>query len=113
MKVRLPGSGGPGNMQQMLKQAQKMQQDMAALQDDLEQREFTGTAGGDSVTVTVDGKHTVKSISIKPEIIDPEDAEMLEDLLTVAVNEAIGKAIKTSEDEMGAITGGMNMPGLF
>ncbi len=100
-------------MQQMLKQAQKMQQDMAALQDDLEQREFTGTAGGDSVTVTVDGKHTVKSISIKPEIIDPEDAEMLEDLLTVAVNEAIGKAIKTSEDEMGAITGGMNMPGLF
>lgn len=113
MKVRLPGSGGPGNMQQMLKQAQKMQQDMAALQDDLEQREFTGTAGGDSVTVTVDGKHTVKSITIKPEIIDPEDAEMLEDLLTVAVNEAIGKAIKTSEDEMGAITGGMNMPGLF
>ena len=100
-------------MQQMLKQAQKMQQDMAALQDDLEQREFTGTAGGDSVTVTVDGKHTVKSITIKPEIIDPEDAEMLEDLLTVAVNEAIGKAIKTSEDEMGAITGGMNMPGLF
>ncbi len=113
MKVRLPGSGGPGNMQQMLKQAQKMQQDMAALQDDLEQREFTGTAGGDSVTVTVDGKHTVKSITVKPEIIDPEDAEMLEDLLTVAVNEAIGKAIKTSEDEMGAITGGMNMPGLF
>lgn len=100
-------------MQQMLKQAQKMQQDMAALQDDLEQREFIGTAGGDSVTVTVDGKHTVKSITIKPEIIDPEDAEMLEDLLTVAVNEAIGKAIKTSEDEMGAITGGMNMPGLF
>ena len=100
-------------MQQMLKQAQKMQQDMAALQDDLEQREFTGTAGGDSVTVTVDGKHTVKSITVKPEIIDPEDAEMLEDLLTVAVNEAIGKAIKTSEDEMGAITGGMNMPGLF
>ena len=100
-------------MQQMLKQAQKMQQDMAALQDDLEQREFTGTAGDDSVTVTVDGKHTVKSITVKPEIIDPEDAEMLEDLLTVAVNEAIGKAIKTSEDEMGAITGGMNMPGLF
>ena len=113
MKVRLPGSGGAGKMQQMLKQAQKMQQDMAALQDDIEQREFTAVSGGGAVSVTVDGKHTVKEIKIKPEIVDPDDVEMLEDLITVAVNEAIANAVKTSEDEMGAITGGLNMPGLF
>lgn len=113
MKVRLPNSGGAGNMNQMLKQAQKMQADMAALQEDLEQREFTATSGGGMVEVTVDGKHLVKSIKINPEAIDPEDAEMLEDLITVAVNEAISNATKTSEEEMGAITGGLNMPGLF
>ena len=113
MKVRLPNSGGAGNMNQMLKQAQKMQADMAALQEDLEQREFTATSGGGMVEVTVDGKHLVKSVKINPEAIDPEDAEMLEDLITVAVNEAISNAIKTSEEEMGAITGGLNMPGLF
>ncbi len=113
MIVRLPGSGGAGNMQQMLKQAQKMQQDMAALQEDIEQREFTAVSGGGAVSVTVDGKHTVKEIKIKPEIVDPDDVEMLEDLITVAVNEAIANAVKTSEDEMGAITGGLNMPGLF
>ena len=100
-------------MNQMLKQAQKMQADMAALQEDLEQREFTATSGGGMVEVTVDGMHLVKSIKINPEAIDPEDAEMLEDLITVAVNEAISNAIKTSEEEMGAITGGLNMPGLF
>lgn len=100
-------------MQQMLKQAQKMQQDMAALQEDIEQREFTAVSGGGAVSVTVDGKHTVKEIKIKPEIVDPDDVEMLEDLITVAVNEAIANAVKTSEDEMGAITGGLNMPGLF
>lgn len=90
-----------------------MQQDMAALQEDIEQREFTAVSGGGAVSVTVDGKHTVKEIKIKPEIVDPDDVEMLEDLITVAVNEAIANAVKTSEDEMGAITGGLNMPGLF
>lgn len=100
-------------MNQMLKQAQKMQADMAALQEDLEQREYTAASGGGLVEVTVDGKHLVKSVKIKPEAIDPEDSEMLEDLITVAVNEAIGNAVKDSETEMGAITGGLNMPGLF
>lgn len=90
-----------------------MQQDMAALQEDIEQREFTAVSGGGAVSVTVDGKHTVKEIKIKPEIVDPDDVEMLEDLITVAVNEAIANAVKTSENEMGAITGGLNMPGLF
>lgn len=113
MKVRIPNSGGAGNMNQMLKQAQKMQADMAALQEDLETREFTASSGGGMVEVTVDGKHLIKGIKINPDAVDPEDIEMLEDLITVAVNEAISNAIKTSEEEMGAITGGLNMPGLF
>ncbi len=113
MKVRIPNSGGAGNMNQMLKQAQKMQEDMANLQENLEGREYTATSGGGMVEVTVDGKHLVKSIKIKPEAVDPEDVEMLEDLITVALNEAVSNAIKTSEEEMGAITGGMNIPGLF
>ncbi len=113
MKVRIPNSGGPGNMNQMLKQAQKMQADMTALQEDLEQREYTATSGGGMIEVTVDGKHLVKSIKISPDAVDPDDVEMLEDLITVAVNEAVSNAIKTSEEEMGAITGGLNMPGLF
>ena len=113
MKVRIPNSGGPGNMNQMLKQAQKMQADIETLQADLEQREYTAVSGGGMIEVTVDGKHTVKAIKIKPEAVDPEDTEMLEDLITVAVNEAIGKAVKDSETEMGAVTGGFNMPGMF
>ena len=113
MKVRIPNSGGAGNMNQMLKQAQKMQEDMTALQADLEQREYSASSGGGMVEVTVDGKHLVKLIKINPDIIDPEDSEMLEDLITVAINEAISNAIKTAEEEMGAITGGLNMPGLF
>lgn len=112
MKCRIPNNSG-GNMNAMLKQAQKMQEDMATLQADLEEREYSATSGGGAVSVTVDGKHLIKEIKINPDIIDPEDPEMLEDLLTVAINEAIGNAIKTAENEMGAITAGLNMPGLF
>lgn len=113
MKVRIPNSGGPGNMNQMLKQAQKMQSDMAALQEDLEQREYTAVSGGGLVEVTVDGKHLIKKLTIKPEAVDPDDAEMLEDLITVAVNEAVSKAAATADEEMGSVTGGLNIPGLF
>ena len=113
MKVRIPNSGGPSNMNQMLKQAQKMQADMTALQEDLEKREYTATSGGGMVEVTVDGTHLIKSIKINPDAVDTEDIEMLEDFVTLAVNEAISNAIKTSEEEMGAITGGLNMPGIF
>ena len=112
MKVRLPNNGG-GNMNQMLKQAQKMQEDMQNLQADLEQREYTATSGGGLVEVTVDGKHLIKNIKISPDAVDPDDSEMLEDLVTVAVNEAISNAIKSSEEEMSAITGGLNLPGMF
>ena len=113
MKVRLPNSGAPGNMQQMLKQAQKMQADMQNLQADLEGREYTANAGGGLVEVTVDGKHTLKAVKINPEAVDLDDIEMLEDFITIAVNEAIGKAIAESDEEKGAITGGLNMPGMF
>ena len=113
MKVRIPNSGGPSNMNQMLKQAQKMQEDMANLQEDLDNREYTAVSGGGMIEVTIDGKHLVKSIKIKPEAVDPDDVEMLEDLITVAINEAVSNAIKTAEAEMGAVTGGMNIPGLF
>lgn len=111
MKVRIPNSGGGGNMNQMLRQAQKMQEDMAVLQADLEKREYTATSGGGLIEATVDGKHLIKKLKINPDAIDPEDAEMLEDLITVAVNEAIENAAKTAEEEMGAITGGLNIPG--
>lgn len=115
MKARLPQGmgGGPGNMQSMLRQAQKMQEDMAALQEDLKTREYSATVGGGAVTAVVDGNYQVKALSIKPEVIDPEDAEMLADLVTAAVNEAMRQVTATSEREMGAITGGMNLPGMF
>ena len=116
MKARLPqgyGGGGAANLQQLARQAQKMQADMATLQEDLENREYTATAGGGMVEVTIDGKHLVKNIKINPDAVDPEDPEMLEDLITVAVNEAISNASKNAEEEMGAITGGLNLPGMF
>ena len=113
MKCRIPNNSGGGNLNTMLKQAQKMQEDMANLQSDLEEREYTAQSGGGMISVTVDGKHLVKAIKINPDVIDPEEPEMLEDLLTVAINEAVGNAIKTAETEMGAITAGLNMPGLF
>ena len=86
---------------------------MAALQEELDAREYTATAGGNMVEVTVTGKHEVKAIKIKPEVVDPEDVEMLEDLLIAAVNEAIRNATENASEEMGKITGGLNMPGLF
>lgn len=113
MKARVPGmQKGGGNMNAMLKQAQQMQADMAALQADLDEREFTATSGGGMIEVTVNGKHEIKAIKISPEAVDPDDIEMLEDLVTVAVNEAISNATKTAESEMGSITAGLNIPGM-
>lgn len=115
MKARLPQGvgGGPGNMQSMMKQAQKMQENMAALQEDLNARTYEATAGGGAVTAVVDGTHMVQSLTIQPDVVDPEDIEMLSDLVIAAVNEAIRKAVDTSEAEMGKLTGGLNLPGLF
>ena len=115
MKARLPKGvgGGPGNMQSMIKQAQQMQEEMGKLQEELDVREYTVTVGGGAVTAVVDGKHIVKKLEIKPEVVDPEDVDMLADLVMAAVNEAIRQAVDTSEAEMSKITGGINMPGLF
>ena len=117
MKVRLPQGmgGGPSNMQSMLKQAQKMQEDMAALQADLDAREYDVKAGGGMVELKINGKKEILSISIKPEIVDPDDVETLEDIIVAAVNEGIKRVESTNESEMQKITGslGMGMPGLF
>ena len=114
MKARLPKGvgGGPGNMQSMIKQAQKMQEQMTQLQTELDEREYTAAAGGGAVSCTVGGKREVLRLDIKPEVVDPEDVEMLSDLITAAVNEALRKAVETSEAEMNKITGGLNIPGL-
>lgn len=110
MKARLPqGYGkGPGNLAGMMKQAQKMQEDMTTLQAELEETEYTATVGGGAVTAVVTGKKELKTLSIKPEVVDPEDIEMLEDLIISAVNESVRKAEADSETRMNAITGGMN-----
>ena len=110
MKVRIPNQGPSRN--DMLKQVQKMQEDMANLQAELDEREYTATSGGGMITVTVNGKHEITELKINPEAINPEEPEMLEDLITVAVNEAISTASKTSEEEMGVLTGGLNIPGM-
>ena len=115
MKARLPKGmgGGPQNMSSMIRQAQKMQEDMAALQEELETREYDVSAGGGVVTVKINGKREVLSINIEPEIVDPDDIEKLSDILVAAVNEAIKKVDEISETEMSKITGQMNLPGMF
>ena len=114
MKSRLPQGrgGGPGNMQSMIKQAQKMQEDMATLQEDLDAREYDIKAGGGAVTVKINGKLEVSNIEIDPDVVDPDDVETLQDILTAAVNEAIKTVTETNNTEMGNITGSLNMGGL-
>ena len=107
------GGAVPGNMNNMMKQVQKMQQDMERLQSELEEREVEATAGGSAVKVVATGKKIIKSIKIDPEVIDEDDIEMLEDLILAAVNEAMTKAEEMVNSEMGKITGGMNIPGLM
>ena len=108
-----PGMMGGGNMQQLARQAQKLQQQMAKVQEELEQREYEASAGGGMVTVKVTGKKELVSLEIKPEAVDPDDVEMLQDMVIAAVNEAMRTASDTMEREMGRLTGGLNMPGLF
>lgn len=108
------GKGGMGmpaglNMD-MIKQAQKMQADMEKTQAELLEKEYSATAGGGVVSATVDGKHTLKSLTIDPEAVDPDDVEMLQDMVIAAVNEAIRTAIEEMSSSMSKITGGMNLP---
>ena len=100
-------------MQSMMQQAQKMQASMAKMQEELEEREVEAAAGGGVVKVVATGKKNIKSITIAPEVVDPDDIEMLEDLITAAVNEAMNMAEEMVQTEMGKITGGMNLGGLF
>ena len=113
MKARLPqgyGGGGAANLQQLARQAQKMQEQMAEATAELEAKEYSATSGGDMVKATVTGKMEVKAIDIKPEIIDPEDAEMLGDLV---MNEALRAAENDKNERMQSISGGLNLPGMF
>ena len=116
MKARLPkGYGAGGGMADMLKQAQKMQEDMQNLQADLEQREYEVSAGGGMVKLVMDGKHKVKSMEISPDIVDPDDIETLSDILIAAVNEAVTLVDTTGAQEMEKVSAplaGMNIPGL-
>ncbi len=107
-----PGMGGMGggiNMN-MIKQAQKMQQDMARMQAELEEKQYTAQAGGGVVSATVTGKRELVSLSIEPEAVDPEDVEMLQDMIVAAVNEAMRSAASDASAVMGQITGGLNLP---
>ena len=108
-----PGMMGGANMQQLARQAQKLQQQMTKMQEELDAREFEATSGGGMVTAKVNGKRELLAISIKPEAVDPDDVEMREDMVMAAVNEALRTAAETVEREMGKLTGGMGMPGLF
>ena len=115
MKARLPQGygGGPQNMQGMLKQAQKMQEEMAVLQEELDQKEDEIKAGGGVVTIVITGKKEVKSIEIDPQIVDPDDIETLSDILVAGINEAIKTVEDTNTKQMERITGSLNMPGLL
>ncbi len=110
---RRPGMGGGmggGLNMNMIKQAQKMQQDMAAMQEELEKKEYTATAGGGVVSAAVTGGHVLKSLTIDPEAVDPDDVEMLQDLIVAAVNEAMRAAENEMSSSMQKITGGMGLP---
>lgn len=109
-----PGMGmGGGNMQQLARQAQKLQQNMEKLQAELDERTFDASSGGGMVSAQVNGKRELLSVTIKPEAVDPDDVEMLEDMVRAAVNEALRMAAETVEREMSKMTGGLSMPGLF
>lgn len=102
--------GGLGNI---MKQAQQMQRRMAELQEEMEKRQVEASSGGGMVTAVVNGKQQLLDLKIDPTAVDPDDVEMLQDLVTAAVNEAIKKSQQMASEEMGKITGGMNIPGLF
>ena len=110
-KGGFPGMGG--NMNSLMKQAQKFQKQMEDMQKDLGDKKFESSVGGGAVTAVANGKRQLVEVKIKPEVVDPDDVEMLEDLIMSACNEALKKAEDESSNEMGKLTGGMNMPGMF
>ena len=111
MKARMPAGFGRPDMNALMRQAQKMQEDMKSKQAELEAAEYTGSAAGEMVTVKMNGKHEVLSITIKPEAVDPEDVEMLQDLIISAVNEALRQAEEAMDGKMNALTSGLGLSG--
>ena len=107
------GMGGGPNMNQMLKQAQKMQEQMLKMQEELETKTYEASSGGGAVSVKISGKKELMEINLSEAVVDPEDIEMLQDLIIAAVNEGLRKASESSENELGKLTGGLNIPGLF
>lgn len=112
-KGKFSGMGMPGNMNNMIKQAQKMQQDMLRAQQELEEKEIEASAGGGAVTVKISGKKELLELNISQDVVDPDDIEMLQDLIIAAVNEGMRKADDMSAQQMSKLTGGMSIPGLF
>lgn len=112
-KSRIPMGMGGANMNNMIKQAQKMQQNMLKMQEEIEKEEFEASAGGGVVTVTMSGKKELTAVTIKPEAVDPDDVEMLQDLVLTAVNDVLGKVDAANNAKMSSITGGLNIPGMF
>lgn len=108
-----PGMGGGKNMNNMMKQIQKLQKDMENMQENLDQQEFEASSGGGVVKATVNGKKELINIELDPEVVDPDDIETLEDLLLAAIREAMKIAEEKSQSEMSKLTGGMNLPGMF
>lgn len=106
------GGGGAGNMQKQLQQMQAMQRQMEAAQAEIEEKEITTTSGGGAVSVTVNGKKEITNLTIDKEVVDSDDVEMLQDLIVAAVNEGMRQMEELSSEEMGKITGGLNIPGL-
>ena len=107
----MPGMGGGMNMN-MLKQAQKMQQDMLRMQQELQEKEYQAASGGGVVTAAVNGKHELKALTINPEAVDPDDVEMLQDMIVAAVNEAMRAADADAANTMQSLTGGLSLGGL-
>ena len=104
---------GGMNQMQMMKQAQKMQQDLLRMQEEMQTKEYEATAGGGVITAVVNGQKELLRVTIDPEAVDPDDVEMLQDMVVAAVNEALRMAEEATEQEMGKLTGGLGMPGLF
>lgn len=111
-----PSAGGKGNaagIQKQMQQMQQMQQQMEQIQEELEAREYEATAGGGAITVKANGRKELTSVMLKPEIVDPDDVEMLQDLIVASVNEVLRQAEEDSQQEMGKVTGGLSLPGLM
>ena len=113
MKARIPNQGGRNSQAAMMKKLQDMQAEMNRTQAEVEAAEYSASAGGGAVEVKVNGKHEVLEVNIQPDVVDPDDVEILSDMIIAATNEAIRKAIDTMEQRMGNVTSGLNLPAGF